>query len=125
MEFVDGPAGEEVHVTVLVGETVTVTIFGQTRTLVAGDASIFTPDTDGDGIEGLIDAVNALDLSAGNKQSLLVSVQAAQASIARGNVNAARGHLGAFINKVEALKRSGRLSAAVADALIAQTQLLY
>lgn len=71
------------------------------------------------------DAADALNLGSGNQQSLLTSLRSAQAAIDRGNVNAARGQLGSFINKVQALKRSGRLSAAAADPLIAEAMLLY
>jgi hypothetical protein len=70
------------------------------------------------------DAVTALGIGAGNQQALLTSLQAAKAAAARGNTSAARGQIGAFINKVQALANSGRLSPEAAAALIAQAQLL-
>lgn len=75
-------------------------------------------------IENISEVVLTLNLGVGNQQSLLASLQAAQAAATEGNVNAAQGQIGAFVNKVRALRRSGRLSALVADALIAEAQLL-
>lgn len=75
-------------------------------------------------IDALTSAIGALDIGNGDKQALLTSLRAVQASVARGNTIAARGQVGAFINKLQALKRSGRISAVVAAELIAQAQLL-
>jgi hypothetical protein len=61
-------------------------------------------------------------LNMGNKQSLTSKLRAAQASLDRGNGRAAANQLGAFINEVMALQRSGRLGAATALSLIHQAQ---
>lgn len=79
--------------------------------------------TPADLIETLISQVeNITSLNKGQKNSLISKLEAAQQSLARANRNAARGQLNAFINKVQALKRSGRLDAATADSLIVQAQ---
>ncbi len=83
-----------------------------------------TPNGCPAGPAGLIPAILALQLEAGSTTALIASLQAAQASWDRGNIKAARGQLGAVVNKLQALKRSGRLPAAVADELIAQVQSL-
>ena len=49
-------------------------------------------------------------------------LRAAGRSLERGQMNAARGQLGAFINAVEALARSERLDTAVASALMAAAE---
>jgi hypothetical protein len=82
----------------------------------AGSGSNGCPST-GVTIQQLIDDVNALGLPNGTKRSLLAKLEAAQASAARGQRNAARNQLNAFVNEVQALRKSGRLSAAAADAL--------
>lgn len=74
-------------------------------------------------IEALISQVESIpSLNQGQRNSLLSKLEAAQQSLERGNRNAARGQLNAFINEVQALQRSGRLDAATADLLIAQAQ---
>lgn len=50
----------------------------------------------------------AVGLNRGQSQSLLVKVNAAEASIARGSVEAALGQLGALRNELQALVNSGR-----------------
>jgi hypothetical protein len=57
-------------------------------------------------------------LNDGQKNSLTKKLEAAQAAIAEKKPNATN-ELEAFINEVEALKRSGRLAPAVADTWIA------
>src|SRR5215813_742557 len=73
-------------------------------------------------IEQLINKVQGLvsagTLNHGEGNSLLVKLEAAQASIGRGNTNAAFNQLGAFINEVEALVHSGRLSSDMGQMLI-------
>lgn len=76
------------------------------------------------GIASLRQAVATLNLDSGNKAALLASLDAAEASLARGKLNAARGQLGAFVNKVQALKKSRRIAADVADSLIQMVQAL-
>ena len=65
---------------------------------------------------------NLPNLNAGQKNSLISKLRAAQRSLARGQRNAAINQLRAFINEVNALKRSHRLDAATAGALISQAQ---
>ncbi len=55
---------------------------------------------------------------------LLASSEAAAASLAGGNPTAAAGQLEAFIKKVEAAVRAGRISQATADELIAYVRRL-
>jgi hypothetical protein len=87
-------------------------------------------DTDGDGLGNACDPtpnapnctfdtlnarVNAQPgLNAGEKNSLTVKLAAASRSLAQRNNTAATGQLQAFINEVDALKRSGRISSATA-----------
>lgn len=73
-------------------------------------------------IAALISQVAALNLHAGQENSLTAKLRAAQQSMARGNLTAASNQLSAFINEVRALKLSGQLSASSADALIVQAQ---
>lgn len=110
----------------------------------AGDAC--DPDDDNDGIPDSVDACPAVPgvpaangcpvtfetlagaiatyTTGGNRQALLSTVQAAQRSLNRGNAAAARGQLGAFVNQVRALSRSGRLAPDAAATLIALAQQL-
>lgn len=78
-----------------------------------------------EGTQDLIGQVSGLEsagrLSRGEANNLRASLDAALSAFARGNATAAANELGAFINKVEALKRSGRLDAATAQALIDAT----
>jgi uncharacterized repeat protein (TIGR01451 family) len=73
-------------------------------------------------IADLISRVNALGLNAGQRNSLLAKLQASQASLDRGNRTAAVNQLGAFINEVQALGRSGQLTSVIAGALVAEAQ---
>jgi hypothetical protein len=50
---------------------------------------------------------------------LVVKAQQVQASLSRGNLDSARGQLGALVNSTAAAARSGRLSAADAGAVTA------
>jgi len=56
-------------------------------------------------------------INRGNANSLIVKLEAAQASFARGNNTAAVNQLEAFLHELDAMERSGRLSAADAAAL--------
>jgi hypothetical protein len=76
-------------------------------------------------ISSLMAQVENLNLNNGNKQSLMSKLRAAQASLDRGNSQAAANQLGAFINEVMALQhsgRSGKLDAKTAASLIAQAK---
>lgn len=66
---------------------------------------------------GVQEMTAAGQLSAGNGNSLGAKLQAAAASLARGNGAAARGQLRAFGNEVQAMVRSGRLSAEDGESL--------
>lgn len=78
-------------------------------------------DADADGCLDRVDAlpvlVQSLGLPAGQQNALLASLRAAQNALARGNRQAARGELNAFINKVQA-QRGNRIAAGDADLLI-------
>lgn len=82
-------------------------------------------DANGDGCIDRIEALPALIARLGLPEqvsaSLMASVTAAQNAVARGNFRAARGALGAFINKVEA-QRGKQIDANAADMLIAFAQ---
>ncbi len=75
-------------------------------------------------IEFLIGEVRALPCDISEIRELVATLEAAQAARARGNLAAAANQLGAFVNKVQALRRGGRLSAASADAMIGLAQLV-
>lgn len=80
--------------------------------------------TPAQGVEQLraavLQMVTLAGLNRGAQQSLLAKLDAAAASIARGNTVAARGQLGALRNEVQALVNSGRASAdLVAPLLVA------
>ena len=64
--------------------------------------------------------INALPLNGGQINSLLVKVNAAERSFARGNRTAGNNQLAALINELEALKRSRQLDPSLADAVMAQ-----
>jgi Beta-propeller repeat len=88
----------------------------------AGDAfvaKIGVPLTPAQATQALINTLQGLGLPAGTQNALTASLQAALASIARGNNTAAINQLGAFINKVQADAKTGKITAAVADQLIA------
>ncbi len=69
--------------------------------------------------EAVQDLVDDGTLSNGEGNSLGASLDRAIASMDRGNTTAATNQLGAFINKVEALEQSGRLTPQQASDLIA------
>lgn len=70
-------------------------------------------------LSGNVDALaTAGTLTSAEAHELAVSLDAALKSIEKGNTTPAGNQLGAFINKVEALRSSGRISAATAQALI-------
>jgi probable HAF family extracellular repeat protein len=73
------------------------------------------------GVSNLIAELSgpALGLNAAEQNSLGAKLQAALSSIERGNSQSASGQLGAFINQIQALENSGRLSAQAAASLIA------
>lgn len=73
-------------------------------------------------IGSLSAAVDALHLPAGTANSLHAKLKAAAASRERGNLKATANQLNAFINHVDALNQSGKLTAAQASSLIAVTQ---
>jgi hypothetical protein len=75
-----------------------------------------------EGIPGLIDDVEDLNLPQGTERSLLAKLGSAQRALDRGNETAATGKLTAFINQTEALKRTGRLDPASANQLIAEAR---
>lgn len=60
-------------------------------------------------IAALIDDVNATSLQRGEAASLLAKLRAAQQQIARGNGATAVNQLGAFVNELEAMARTGRV----------------
>ena len=72
-------------------------------------------------IEDLIDCVQGLELSQGNENSLVHTLQAAIRSLDRGRTNAAANQLQAFINHVDAL-RNKKLSDKQATDLIDRAQ---
>lgn len=74
-------------------------------------------------VPALMEEVEGLGLPNGTENSLLAKLRAAQASIERGNLGAAAGQLGAFVNAVEA--QSGKkIDEADAAELIAIAQVL-
>jgi hypothetical protein len=73
-------------------------------------------------LDSLSAAVNALGLAGGQANSLQAKLRAATASQARGDTRTAANQLNAFINEVNAMKRSRRLSAAQFNALITLAQ---
>jgi hypothetical protein len=103
-------------------ETPTPTLEPPTATLLPTD----TPAPTGvDLVRALIDQVNSFaaggDIDGNMVNSLLSQLQAAQASLERGNLNAASGQLGAFIHHVEA-QRGKKISESAAADLISQAQ---
>lgn len=62
------------------------------------------------------------DFSQGERVSLVTKLIGALAAVDRGQENTAANNLGAFINEVEAMERSGRIPSADADALITAAQ---
>ena len=82
--------------------------------------AVTVPPVSGD-IQSLIAQVQSLGLPRGTENSLLAKLNAAQASVNRGNTGSAKGQLGAFINEVSA-QRGKKIAASAADALIANAQ---
>jgi hypothetical protein len=62
----------------------------------------------GASLADLMARIPLLPLNAGQQNSLLAKLRAAQASIARGNRTSAVNQLGAFVNEVQALKSASR-----------------
>jgi len=58
----------------------------------------------------------------GERVSLVTKLIGALDALEKGHEQTAENHLGAFVNEVEALERSGRLPSGDADALIAAAQ---
>jgi hypothetical protein len=76
-------------------------------------------------IPGLISGIqNLSELNAGQQNSLIAKLQAAQAAVDRGDLNTACASLAAFVNEVNALERSGRLDQATATGLVSGAQLI-
>lgn len=65
----------------------------------------------------IAELATATGLNRGQTQSLLVKVNAAEASIQRGNAQAALGQLGALRNELQALVNSGRATAAQTEVI--------
>ena len=70
-------------------------------------------------INGLIALVLGLGLPSGTANSLIVKLQGAASALDRGNIQAACGSLGAFLNEVNA-QTGKQLTTAQADLLIAE-----
>jgi predicted outer membrane repeat protein len=70
-------------------------------------------------VSAIVATVSALPLSGGNADALLTKLNGAISDLAAGNVNGAKGKLGAFKNQVNAFVNSRRLTKAQADALTA------
>jgi large repetitive protein len=100
--------------------TVTVTVTDDGG-LVGTRTATVTVLTAQQGIAGLIAQVDGM-VSGGAANSLDAKLRAASASLDRGNTAAATGQLGAFINEVQAMVQSGRLTPAQGDALVAAAQ---
>lgn len=64
----------------------------------------------------------ANDFTQGERVSLVTKLIGALASLERGHEKTATNNLGAFINEVEAMERSGRIPSGDADALIAAAE---
>ena len=72
----------------------------------------------------IIQVMNNSSLNQGQKNSLISKLDAAARSLDRGNHNSAAGQLNAFINEVQAMKKSRKLDSATADSWIAQAELI-
>jgi hypothetical protein len=81
------------------------------------DASSMTAD--------LLDAVEALNLSKGSKESLGAKLDSALKSIEKGSHGAASNQLLAFTNQVRALVNGGQLTQTAGDALIADAMAVW
>jgi PKD repeat protein len=100
--------------------TVTVTVTDDDGSSASKTATV-TVLTAQQGIANLVAQVNGM-VSGGTASSMEAKLRSASASIDRGNTAAANGQLGAFINEVNALVQSGRLTAAQGAALTAAAQ---
>ncbi len=77
-------------------------------------------ETPAQGVANLVEAANALDaLDKGEINSLTAKLRAASAQLSGGEANAAANTLSAFVNELEALARSRRLSSGEANPPIA------
>ncbi|MGH9837978.1 MAG: PQQ-binding-like beta-propeller repeat protein [Blastocatellia bacterium] len=90
---------------------------------VAAGTSVNCPGLAREAINQVLTALMDLNLPNGTANSLEAKLNAALASVERGNANAALGQLGAFKNQVEALVNSGKLSAADGQALLSLADL--
>ena len=102
--------------------TVTVTVRDNDGGVGTQTATV-TVQSPAEGLQGLQAAVSTLEragsLTSGNAQALLAKLRAADASLARGDETPAVNQLQAFVNQVNALVRSDRLTQAQADAMTA------
>ena len=74
--------------------------------------TVLTPAQAAAGAIALADALAAAGkISAGNANSLTSKLDGAIKALERGNVSAASGKLGALLNEIEAMVRSGRVTA--------------
>ncbi len=89
----------------------------------AAGAPVNCPDLAHEAINQVLTALTDLNLPNGTANSLEAKLNAALASIEGGNANAALGQLGAFNNQVEALVKSGKLSAADGQTLLSLADL--
>jgi hypothetical protein len=82
------------------------------------DACSFTVHVNGavEQIRNLITWTQSQRVQAGTSHSLIVKLQGAALALDRGNIRAARGHLDAFLNEVNAQKGK-KLTIAQADSL--------
>jgi len=81
-------------------------------------ATVLTPAQATDGAMALLEALAAAGkVNNGNAKSLAAKLGAAKKALASDNANAAAGQLGAALNELEAMVRSGRLSEADAEPL--------
>ena len=107
------------------GGRFTVTFDGTSTPLVTElTGTVFTPAVVSPvaGVRVLAEKVAALDLNRGQRWSLSSKLSAAEKSLARGNAKTAANQLNAFINEVQALKRTERLPAGVADKMVGLAQ---
>lgn len=92
---------------------------GSTGSLAADAVRVtLTHLTPSEGVAVLTGLVGELSVNAGNAQSLNAKLDAASAQFDRGNVEAGKNQLGAFINQVTAFKQDGSLSAEQARPVI-------
>lgn len=81
-----------------------------------------TVRTPGQAVGGLTGTVDGMGLPRGTANSLNAKLRAAEASLDRGQGATAANQLNAFINEVQAMEQSGRMTAADAAALTAAAQ---